>query len=104
MHDGFNGYDCGLIYYNYAEEEKDREYKPLSHHSETKATSIETYHYGHVRSNKSYLEKKNNIERSYHPEWKDLKKWEWDMSGTSKFIGSHPKSMKERIERFKNEN
>ncbi len=71
-----------------------------------KKTSIEIHHFGHVRSKEVYIKKTNDIERSYHKEWKDIEveDFEWDMSGTKIFEGTYPESMKERIEEHKKMN
>lgn len=65
-------------------------------------TSVEVFHYGHVRTRQAYVNKTNEIERSYHPDWTDIKseKFDWDMSGTIKFTGTHPKAMVNRIKSF----
>lgn len=78
----FNGEDCQTI---------------------AKKTSIEIFHYGHVRSKEVYVKKTNDIERSYHPDWKDIQveDFEWNISGTKLFEGTHPKVMKKRIENHK---
>jgi len=90
MHD-HKGHYSGLV---------SREAIDLQIHAQT--TSIEVFHLGHVRSKKSYVEKTNLIERSYHPEWKDIDvdTFEWDMRGTYDFEGTHPVAMKRRIENF----
>jgi hypothetical protein len=75
----FNGIDCQEI---------------------SKKTSIEIFHYGHVRSKEAYADKQNKIEKSYHPEWKE-KEFDWDMSGTIEFKGTHPEVMEERIKQCK---
>jgi glycosyltransferase involved in cell wall biosynthesis len=65
-------------------------------------TSIEVFHYGHVRSKYNYTRKTNEIERSYHPAWEDVnhEEFEWDMSGCIEFDGTHPHSMQKRIRKF----
>lgn len=35
-------------------------------------------HFGHVRSNEKYLIKKNDIERRYYIDWKDLERWDFE--------------------------
>ena len=68
---------------------------------ETSRTNLTVFHYGHVRSLKVYLRKKNSIERRYHLNWKDLK--EWGFAGVNderyfrRFEGKHPEIMSERI-------
>jgi glycosyltransferase involved in cell wall biosynthesis len=57
------------------------------------------YHYGHVRSNKIYSQKKNAIERRYHPDWKDV---EYTLAVKGEdcfkhFTGQHPQTMLNRI-------
>ncbi len=102
FHDSNNGYQ-GTIYANMEDNERDRKYLPLIEHPDCKKTSIEVFHYGHVRSDKVYLQKTNEINASYHPNHKNKTKVEWDLSNTMLFAGDHPKVMKERIERFINE-
>lgn len=74
------------------------DYKPV--HSFSKKTTISIYHYGWVMSDKVVLEKKNRTETRFHPDWVPLTKWEWNMSDTEEFKGTHPAVMKDRIERF----
>lgn len=60
------------------------------------------YHYGHVRSKKTYCRKTNEIEQRYHGEnWIGItpETWDWDMTDTMKFNDTHPKVMRERIKR-----
>ena len=98
-HDSYSGYQ-GTVYATMENEERDRRYLPLINHADCKKTSIEVFHYGHVRSDKVYLQKTNEINASYHPHYKDKTELMWDMSDIKKFKGTHPKVMKERIERF----
>ena len=98
-HDSYSGYQ-GTVYATMENEERDRRYLPLINHADCKKTSIEVFHYGHVRSDKVYLQKTNEINASYHPHYKDKTELMWDMSDIKKFKGTHPKVMKERIESF----
>ena len=70
--------------------------KNITHH-----TPYPIFHYGHVRSCKIYLEKKNRIERRFHLNWKDLESWEFadtnDERYFRRFAGEHPEIMSERI-------
>ena len=86
-----------------ADEERDRRYLPLINHGDCKKTSIEVFHYGHVRSDKVYLQKTNEINASYHPHYKYKTELMLDLTNIKKFEGTYPKVMKERIERFNNE-
>lgn len=97
MHDSYGGYDCGNIFYNHHKDENERKYLPLSQHPDCKKTSINIQHYGHTIRKGTYLEKKNRIEKMYHPSFEPLDKWEWDMSNTVEFKGKHPKAMEKRI-------
>lgn len=65
-------------------------------------TSIEVFHYGHVRTKEAYVHKTNLIENSYHPDWQniDWETFEWDMRGTKDFEGTHPQAMQKRIANF----
>lgn len=61
-------------------------------------TGIEVFHYGGVRSNKVFLDKKNQIEKAYHDDWIDLIEWNWETSGqVIEYNGVHPKAMAERL-------
>lgn len=62
----------------------------------SKNTSIQVMHYGHVRSKEVYLKKKNQIEKAYHSDWKELKDWNWDVVKFKKFEGEHPSIMENR--------
>ena len=61
----------------------------------TRAASVN--HYGHVRSDEIYSQKKNAIERRYHPNWQDkdytLMMFSEYFTG---YLGEHPQSMSER--------
>ena len=96
MHDSYSGYQ-GTVYATMGDEERDRRYLPLISHADCKKTSIEVFHFGHVRSDKVYLQKTNEINKSYHPNWKNETKVKWDMENTEAFTGTHPEIMKERI-------
>lgn len=100
MHDSNNGYQ-GTVYANMEDSERDRKYLPLSGHPGCKKTSIEVFHYGHVRSEKVYLQKTNEINASYHPHYKDLKTLMWDMSNTRQINITHPEVLHERIKNHK---
>lgn len=64
-------------------------------------TSIEVFHYGGVRKSEIYLNKKNQIEKAYHKEWQDLKKWNWETSAdVLTYNGIHPSAMEKRIRSF----
>lgn len=102
MHDSNHGYQ-GTVYATMSDKEKDRRYLPLIKHPDCYKTSIQVYHYGHCHSEKVYLQKTNEINASYHPHYKNKTKLMWDMSNTRKIDITHPKVMKERIERFNNE-
>ncbi len=102
MHDSYSGYQ-GTVCATMADEERDRRYLPLINHGDCKKTSIEVFHYGHVRSDKVYLQKTNEINASYHPHYKYKTELMLDLTNIKKFEGTYPKVMKERIERFNNE-
>jgi len=95
-HDSNNGYQ-GTVYATMADKERDRRYLPLIEHPDCKKTSIEVMHFGHVRSDKVYLQKTNEINASYHPHYRDKTELMWDLTNIKKFEGTHPKVMKERI-------
>lgn len=71
------------------------DYKPV--HEFSKRVNIQVYHYGWCRKPEVMLKKQNNIEKRHHPDYEEMKQWEWDMSNTEVFIGTHPEVMKERI-------
>lgn len=76
----------------------DNEDKCLQTNFKTPGT---VYHYGHVRSNEVYSQKKNTIERRFHLDWQD-KVYVLGTAGIGKncfnhFKGIHPKTMQERI-------
>jgi hypothetical protein len=63
------------------------------------------YHYGHVREDDKYLEKKADILKFYHSDekmakYKRREKRFDDMTETLLYLGRHPLLMKERIERL----
>jgi len=97
MHDRFGNYS-GLIVRDFEDKAGDfADAQCVAQH-----TSIEVFHYGHVRSRKAYVAKTNHLEQSYHPEWVDIdpEKFEWDMTGAHEFVGEHPKAMSSRIKAF----
>jgi len=71
---------------------------------------VKVYHYGHFRSNQTYLRRKNLIERRYDNNWNDLKDWNFrdiiekqsDCFIQTSYI-KHPGVMKRRIESTVNE-
>jgi len=76
------------------------DYKPV--HSFSVKTSITCYHYGYVRSDKAMLAKHNAIEKRYHPDHIDLTEFNWDMSETAEYTGTHPKVMEDKINEYSN--
>jgi len=63
------------------------------------------YHYGHVREEDKYKSKKADILKLYHSDekmakYKRREKRFDDMTETLLYLGSHPKIMKDRIERM----
>ncbi len=102
-HDSMGGYNCGLIIGNMHDNESKRSFMNLSEHPDCKKTSIRIYHAGHIRNKNVYVKKKNWIEKSYHPNWKDIKtdEFEWDMKDTIKYEGNYPKTLTIRIEQHK---
>lgn len=77
-----------------------RNYKKV-YHSEARV-----YHYGHVREEEKYKQKKADILTLYHqdemlPKYKKKEKKHDDATETLLYFGKHPEIMKERIIRFK---
>lgn len=64
-------------------------------------TKVNIYHYGWVRPDDVMLHKQNTIDNRYHRNFSNRSSWNWDMSVVKAFEGTHPKVMKERIEKFK---
>lgn len=67
---------------------------------------IRVFHYGHCKTNTVTLGKKiNQIEAVYKEDGQGQKlpqSFKYNMANTEKFEGQHPKTMKERVDRFKN--
>ncbi len=103
MHSQDNGYQ-GTVYYNNAEQEKDRKCYSLASHPDAKLTSIRAAHVGHVRSKKVYIKKTNDINRSYHPDRENINinNFAWDMLQTEKYNGDYPKALLSRMKAFNN--
>jgi|GEM_PF-3465335 len=83
----------------------DNEDKPLVGAGVADVKPLSVYHYGHVRSSKVYLKKKNAIERRFHLDWKDLERWDFEeiMAKCPECFeeslnNRHPKIMRKRIE------
>lgn len=67
----------------------------------TYAVDFPIYHYGHVRSIEKYQEKKNIIERRFHPDWKSITDFKYEDVGNRDYIrvfnGNHPIIMSGRV-------
>lgn len=68
-------------------------------------TETTIYHYGHVREEKAYEEKMDRMRQYYHPKEgfeKFVRKWKKkdENTITLNFYGTHPKVMKERMDRL----
>jgi hypothetical protein len=102
----FDGYrswlEEGKIVTNYTSDLVTWDYKPLLDYA--KHTSIEVFHYGYVRDPEKMLLKQNNIEKRHHPDFDEIKEWEWKMEQTRKIdsINVHPNIMESRIENHMN--
>ncbi len=75
------------------------------HHKKVYYSDVVIYHYGHVRKQEAYQEKKEDILKLYHAQEK-LKKYQKrekkldNITETLSYFGHHPAVMKERIQRL----
>jgi hypothetical protein len=77
----------------------------FKNHTKVYQSEAKIFHYGHVREEKSYKNKKEDILKRYHSEeklakyQKREKKFD-DLTAVLNFLGTHPQVMKERILRM----
>jgi len=61
--------------------------------------NVNVFHYGHVRSDKAYLEKQNRMHSFYEGKEVNSEGISWITEELGTFSGEHPKYMKSRIEK-----